>query len=54
MEKYNQLIKKAKTFFELHQFENANNCLQHILKSFELDSDKKSNLYLLIADINTN
>ncbi len=53
MEKYNQLIKKAKTFFESHQFENANNCLQHILKSFELDTDKKSNLYLLIADINT-
>ena len=53
MEKYNQLIKKAKTFFELHQFENANNCLLSILKNFQLDADKKLNLYLLIADINT-
>ena len=53
MNNYIQLIKKAKTFFNLNQFENAHNCLLNVLKSFELDLTTKSNLYLLLADINT-
>ena len=53
MNKYNQLIKKAKTFFNLDQFENAHNCILNILNSFELDLTTKSNLYLLLANINT-
>ena len=52
MEKYNQLIKKAKTFFYLNQFENAQICLLNILKSFELNLVNKFNIYLLLADIN--
>ena len=53
MNKYNQLIKKAKTFFDANQFENANNCILDIIKSYEIDLKTKSNLYLLLADINT-
>lgn len=53
MTKYNQLIKKAKFFFDSNQFEDAHNCLLDILKRFELDLKIKSNLYLLLADVNT-
>ena len=54
MKKYNQLIKKAKFFFDSNQFEDAHNCLLDVLKRFELDLKIKSNLYLLLADINKN
>tara|TARA_B100001093_G_scaffold70831_1_gene61348 strand:- start:254 stop:1729 length:1476 start_codon:yes stop_codon:yes gene_type:complete len=53
MENYNQLIKKAKFFFDANQFEKAQNCLSNILKNFELDLKTKGNLYLLLADIHT-
>jgi len=52
MKNYNHLIKKAKAYFDTSQFENAHNCLLDILKSDELDLVKKSNLYLLLGDIN--
>ena len=53
MKKYNQLLKKAKTLFDANQFEDSQDCLQNILKNFKLDLANKSNLYLLLADINS-
>ena len=53
MNYYNQLIKKAKTFFDLNQFDSAKNCLLNILDNFELNLPSKSNLYLLLADVNS-
>ncbi len=53
MKNYNQSLKKAKTFFDQNQFESAQNCLLNVLKEFELNLANKSNLYLLLADINT-
>ncbi len=53
MNKYSQLIKKAKTFFDANQFESAHNCILNVLNNYELDLKTKSNLYLLLADINT-
>ena len=53
MKKYNELIKKAKTFFDSNQFERAKNCLLNILENFDLNLSNKSNLYLLIADVNS-
>ena len=53
MKKYNQLVKKAKFFFDSNQFEDAHNCLLDILKRFQLDLKIKSNVYLLLADVNT-
>ncbi len=53
MNNYNQLIKKAKNFFDANQFEDANNCILNVLKNYEIDLSIKSKLYLLLADINT-
>ena len=53
MKKYNQLIKKAKTFFDLSQFERAKNCLLNIIENIDLNLSNKSNLYLLLADVNS-
>ena len=50
---YNQLIKKAKFFFNSNQFVNSRETLLYILKNFNLDLKIKLNLYLLLADVNT-
>ncbi len=52
MNEYSQLIKKAKTFFDANQFESAYNCILNVLNNYEPDLKTKSNLYLLLADIN--
>ena len=37
MNKYSQLIKKAKTFFDANQFESAHNCILNVLNNYELE-----------------
>lgn len=52
MKNYNQLIKKAKVYFNQNQFDLAKKCINDILKKFELKPVQITNLYLLLGEIN--
>ncbi len=51
MSNYNQLINKAKTFYNSNQFNNAKGCLLELLEKYKLDTEIKSKVYLLLADV---
>ena len=52
MKNYNQLIKKAKIYFDQNQFDSAKECINDILTKFELKPTQIANFYLLLGEIN--
>ena len=53
MNNYNQLLKRAKTFYKAKKFDEAKDCLLDILNNFQIENILKLKIYLLLSEMMT-